>query len=106
MEGIILLVSLLHDCFSCFLNLQTVPIAQSIKFINWIFNWEGYATHLSAEPYQIFILEQKLGSEFHYATFESFNPLTTNVPHYIETSQLVSIANQLTGFYMIGNIGR
>ena len=37
---------------------------------------------------------------------DSLNPLTTNVPHYIETSQLICIANQLTGFYMMGNIGR
>ena len=36
----------------------------------------------------------------------SLNPLTTNVPHHIETSQLIYIANQLTGFYMMGNIGR
>ena len=34
------------------------------------------------------------------------NPLTTNVPHHIETSQLICIANQITGFYMVGNIGR
>ena len=33
------------------------------------------------------------------------NPLTTNVPHHIETSQLICNANQLTGFYMMGNIG-
>ena len=33
------------------------------------------------------------------------NPLTTNAPHHIETSQLIYIANQLTGFYMMGNIG-
>ena len=32
--------------------------------------------------------------------------LMTNVPHHIETSQLICIANQLTGFYMIENIGR
>ena len=37
---------------------------------------------------------------------ETFNPLTTNVPHHIETSQLICIANQLAGFYMMGNIGR
>ena len=36
----------------------------------------------------------------------SFNPLTTNVPHHIETSQLICHANEVTGFYMIGNIGR
>ena len=34
------------------------------------------------------------------------NRLTTNVLHYIETSQLTCNANQLTGFYMMENIGR
>ena len=34
------------------------------------------------------------------------NPLTTNVPHHIETSQSICNAIQLTGFYMMGNIGR
>ena len=38
-------------------------------------------------------------------SFSVFNPLTTNVPHHIETSQLIYIANQLTGFYMMENIG-
>ena len=33
------------------------------------------------------------------------NPLTTNVLYHIETNQLICIANQLTGFYMTGNIG-
>ena len=37
---------------------------------------------------------------------EMFNPLPTNVPHHIETSQLICNANQLTSFYMMGNIGR
>ena len=32
------------------------------------------------------------------------NPLTTNVPYHIETSQLICNANQLTGFYKMGNI--
>ena len=36
----------------------------------------------------------------------SLNPLMTSVPHHTETSQLTCIANQLTGFYMMGNIGR
>ena len=31
--------------------------------------------------------------------------VTTNFLHHIETSQLISNANQLTGFHMIGNIG-
>ena len=34
------------------------------------------------------------------------NSLTTNVPHYIEPSQLICSANQLTGFYMMGNAHR
>ena len=34
---------------------------------------------------------------------DSFNPLTINVSHHLETSQLICNANQLTGFYMIGN---
>ena len=33
-------------------------------------------------------------------------PLTTNVPHNIETSQLICSPNQLTGFYMMENTGR
>ena len=35
-----------------------------------------------------------------------FNPLTANAHYHMETSQLICIANQLTGFYMMGNIGR
>ena len=34
------------------------------------------------------------------------NPLTTNVSHDIETSQLICSANQLTGFYIMENTGR
>ena len=34
------------------------------------------------------------------------NPLTTGVSHHIETNQLICRANQLTGFYMMGNISR
>ena len=37
--------------------------------------------------------------------YQMINPLTTNIPHYIEASQLVCITNQFTGFYMMGNIG-
>ena len=35
----------------------------------------------------------------------SINPLTTDFIYHIETSQWICIANQLTGFYMIGYIG-
>ena len=37
---------------------------------------------------------------------QTFNPLTTNVPYHTETSPLICNANQLIGFYMMGNIGR
>ena len=49
---------------------------------------------------------------FHVRTSEKFkffrdiNPLTTNVPYHIETSQLICTANQVTGFYIMGNSGR
>ena len=33
------------------------------------------------------------------------NPLTTSVPHHKETSQLICRANQLIGFYIMGNTG-
>ena len=38
--------------------------------------------------------------------FQHINPSTTNVPHHTETSQLICNVNQLTGFYMMGNIDR
>ena len=34
------------------------------------------------------------------------NLLTTDVPYHTETSQWICIANQLTRFYMMRNIGR
>ena len=33
------------------------------------------------------------------------NPLKMNVPHHMETSQLIGSTNQLTGLYMMWNIG-
>ena len=36
--------------------------------------------------------------------FEILNPLKTNVPYHIETSQLVCNGNQLTGFYTMGTL--
>ena len=36
----------------------------------------------------------------------SFNQLTTNVSHHIETSQIICIGNHLIGFYMIEIISR
>ena len=36
----------------------------------------------------------------------SLNPLMANGPNHIEASQWICNGNQLTGFYMMGNIGR
>ena len=36
-------------------------------------------------------------------TEQSINQLMTNVPHHIETNQLIYSANQLTGFYIMGD---
>lgn len=36
----------------------------------------------------------------------SANPLTINVAHHIETSQLICNTDQFTGFYMMDNTGR
>ena len=33
------------------------------------------------------------------------NPLAANVPHHVETSQVICNASQLTGFYVMGNSG-
>ena len=44
--------------------------------------------------------------ELFFSCLILLNPLTASVPHHIETSQLICIANQLTGFYFMGNIGR
>ena len=40
----------------------------------------------------------------HFAN--SINPVTTNVPHHIETSQSICNADQLTDPYMVENTGR
>ena len=40
----------------------------------------------------------------HTGTLFIFNPLTTIVPHHIETSQLICSANQLTGFDMMATL--
>ena len=37
-------------------------------------------------------------------TYLFLSQLTTIAPHNVETSQLICSANQLTGFYMMGNI--
>ena len=40
----------------------------------------------------------------HKSFYHGLNPITTNVPNHIETSQLICIANQLTGFYLMGTL--
>ena len=37
--------------------------------------------------------------------FHEIHLLATNVPYHIETGQFICTVNQLTGFYMMGNIG-
>ena len=75
----LLKVPLLHGCFSRFLNCTNGTKSRNASLIT------------------IIIL---------LSYCKSFNPLMTNVSHHIETSQLTCIANQLTGFYMVENIGR
>ena len=38
--------------------------------------------------------------------FKIHDQLTTNLLNHIETTHMICIANQLTGFYMMGNTGR
>ena len=45
------------------------------------------------------------GRNTYMILYISIKPLSTNVPLHIETSQLICIANQLTGFSMMGDIG-
>ena len=68
---------------------------QSLKVKQWITHEESF--HLIKD----------IGKKYvRSILFNYVKSLTTNVPHHIETSQLICIANQLTDFYMIGNIGR
>ena len=43
-------------------------------------------------------------SGYSFCIHTRVNLLTANAPHYIETSQLIYNPNQLTGFYMMGNV--
>ena len=54
------------------------------------------------------IFPQKIHAFSHqqHPSYLVINPLTTNVPHHIETSQLICNVNQWTGFYKMGNTGR
>ena len=48
----------------------------------------------------------KLAGNHRFTCLHLLNLLTTNVPQHIKTTQLIRNANQLTGFYMMGDIGR
>ena len=77
---------------------KEVPVEEKIEFpsqTNYSCKLHSYKNISESSKYELQL------------TYQNFiNPLTTNVPHRIETSQLICIANQLTGFYMMGNIGR
>ena len=51
-------------------------------------------------------MDNKSARESQESSSASFNPLTTNVFHRLERSQLISIANLLTSFYAMGNTNR
>ena len=64
---------------------------------------------LNGEINDVILEVQEFKSEsgnqyYHYFFKANVKPLTTNVPHHIETSQLICSANQLTGFFMMRNI--
>ena len=47
--------------------------------------------------------EKEIAVSFLFKLFYHFNQLVTNASHHTETSQLICDANELTGFYMMGN---
>ena len=77
--------------------MQTLNFAQVLTHSKMFKNLLNIRDYVSS-----FWLQYKF---FIFFNTNSFNPLTTNVPHHIETSQLICNANQLTGSYMIGNVG-
>ena len=76
---------------------------QTLNFAQVLTHSKMFKNLLNIRDYvRSFWLQYKF---FIFINTNSFNPLTTNVPHHIETSQLICNANQLTGSYMIGNVG-
>ena len=47
--------------------------------------------------------EKEIAVSFLFKLFYHVKQLVTNASHHIETSQLICDANELTGFYMMGN---
>ena len=69
-----------------------------------IFLWSNY--QLLSKFYDLILFSTCLrSSSSHCQVMDLFNPLTTNVPQHIETSQLICNADQLTGFFMMVDIG-
>ena len=56
------------------------------------------------EPILMTIANNFVSERYSSEVIVLFNSSTTNVPHHIETSQLICIANQLIGFYRMGKI--
>ena len=59
-------------------------------------------------PFSVFELKLQiyLNSVESNTNLEAINLVTVNIPHRINTNKIISFANQLTVFYMIGKICR
>ena len=79
------------NCNKIALKLKNSLFCKVSKTSEKIGNHQGY-----------FILNLHSLKRFKYG----FNPLTTNVHHRVDPSQLTYIANQLTSFYLMRNIDR
>ena len=51
------------------------------------------------------VTDKKSAKDSQESSLASLNRLTINVPHHLDIIQLICIANLLTGFYTMGNIG-
>ena len=73
---------------------------QSLRASVWDYVWTMHSVYTWS------LLKESIIPYYCSKSTEWVNLLTTNVSHHIETSHLIFNANQLTGFYMMGNIGR
>ena len=67
--------------------------------------WGWHLKGLSDLRFDQLTSTQRMSNALFILGVSLVNRLTTNIPYYIETSQLICIANQPTGFYVMGNIG-
>ena len=108
--------SLFYSYKICHLSLCQEDIMYSSRMFLWLFlRIEATLTKFSllckifryAFNYKVLhcVKSVRIRSYFgpHFPAFGLNTDVT--VSHYLETSQLVCRANQLTGFYMTGNIG-